>query len=164
MPTALVLGGTSAHIPLLQQLRQRGWQTLLLDYHARPVAAPYTDRHLRQSALDLMAVCEAARAHRAELVVKPVDSCGSRGVRRVTQTQALPAALQAALNISRAGAALIECFRSVRPLPQALPAGLEAYLPLCGQLTRTRPVLWDFCCAPSQLLWQWALRGNSCRI
>jgi biotin carboxylase len=51
---------------------------------------------------------EAARGLRLPLVVKPVDSMGSRAVRRVDAVEELPAACRAAVAVSRSGRAVIE--------------------------------------------------------
>lgn len=50
----------------------------------------------------------AARALRPPLVVKPVDSMGSRAVRRVDAADELPAACGAAIAVSRTGRCVIE--------------------------------------------------------
>lgn len=56
-------------------------------------------------------------AHRAEvgaadlpLIVKPLDSSGSKGVTRVNELAALPEAVQAARRLSRTGCVLVESF------------------------------------------------------
>lgn len=192
--TALVLGGTNAHIPLLQRLKARGFKTLLLDYHANPVARPFADRHLQISALDHKQVSQLAREQEAAMVistcsdqlnlvactvaaelglsapyspqtalevthkrhmkakmqahgiptapyhcvrswsewtewyeqapsdfvfpllVKPVDSCGSKGVRKAHNAWELQQYLETALNLSRRGQALIEPFLTGREI------------------------------------------------
>lgn len=66
---AIVLGGTSAHIPLIQQLHARGYSTVLVDYYEAPVAAAYAHAHKRISTLDVDAVIGLARSENAQLII-----------------------------------------------------------------------------------------------
>ena len=66
---AIVLGGTSAHIPLLVKLRKRGFFTLLVDHYDHPVAAPFSDVHYRISTLDAEAVLQLAKEEKVHLVI-----------------------------------------------------------------------------------------------
>jgi biotin carboxylase len=66
---ALILGGTSAHIPLLLKLKERGYRTLLADYYEQPVAAAFADQHHRISTLDKEAILALALAEQASLVI-----------------------------------------------------------------------------------------------
>lgn len=72
MPIAMVLGGTSSHIPLLEELKVRGYHTVLVDYLPEPPAKPYADEHLVVSTLDAGKVEEEARRLGADLVI---DGC-----------------------------------------------------------------------------------------
>lgn len=69
LQTALVLGGTSAHIPLLQHLKKKGFYTLLVDYHRHPVARPFADEHIQVSAMDKTAVKKLATQRQAKLII-----------------------------------------------------------------------------------------------
>ena len=69
MKTALVLGGTAAHIALLNELKSRGYHTILIDYYDNPVAKPYADEHLPESTLDQDRVLQIARERNADLVI-----------------------------------------------------------------------------------------------
>ncbi|MCG6656341.1 ATP-grasp domain-containing protein [Halomonas campisalis] len=68
-PVAIVLGGTIPHKFLIENLRDRGYQTILVDYYENPPAAPSADRHIRESTLDLDAVLDIARHENASLVI-----------------------------------------------------------------------------------------------
>lgn len=66
---AVVLGGTVPHRYLIEELRTRGYTTVLIDHLDRPVAAASTDIHVRASTLDENAVLEIARKYGASLVI-----------------------------------------------------------------------------------------------
>ena len=67
--TALVLGGTAAHIALLNELKARNYYTILVDYYPNPVAKPYADLHIQESTLDADKVVEIAQQYQADLVI-----------------------------------------------------------------------------------------------
>lgn len=68
-PTAIVLGGTVPHRYLIEELRRRGYRTVLVDYLRHPVAAAAADEHIQASTLDEQAVLSIARQHDASLVI-----------------------------------------------------------------------------------------------
>lgn len=68
-PTALVLGGTSAHTVLVEKLRARGYRVVLADYLDKPPAATLADRHYQISSLDTAAITALARQEQAALVI-----------------------------------------------------------------------------------------------
>jgi len=68
-PVAIVLGGTNAHVPLIENLRARGYSVVLADYIESPPASRVADEHDRTSTLDLEAVLALARARDAALVI-----------------------------------------------------------------------------------------------
>jgi phosphoribosylamine-glycine ligase len=181
-PVAIVLGGTNPHIALIENLKNRGFYTILVDYHENPLAKNIADEHIRESTLDMDKVLKIAidkkanlvistcvdQAHvtacyvgeklglpipysykcaldisnkttmkelmrqgniptsnfislnendeinlkdlKFPLVVKPSDSNGSKGVRRVDCIKELNQALVDAFNISRCKKAIIEEF------------------------------------------------------
>ena len=69
VPLAIVLGGTNPHRALVQNLQQRGYRVLLVDYLEAPPAAEAADEHVRISALDVEAVHQLARERNASLVI-----------------------------------------------------------------------------------------------
>lgn len=68
-PLALVLGGVSPHIAVIERLRALGYETVLADYKPAPPAAVHADRHLQISILDADEVEQAARAVNAAAIV-----------------------------------------------------------------------------------------------
>lgn len=68
-PVAIVLGGTTPHVGLIQNLQKRGYHTVLMDYLESPPAGQVADEHIRESAFDRAKVLEVAKARRASLVV-----------------------------------------------------------------------------------------------
>lgn len=68
-PIAIVLGGTFPHIKLIENLKKRGYYTLLVDYYENPCAKYAADEHLQESTLDLEKVVEIARERDAKLVI-----------------------------------------------------------------------------------------------
>lgn len=51
-PVAIVLGGTRPHIALIENLKARGFYTVLVDYYDNPPARAMADRNARESHLD----------------------------------------------------------------------------------------------------------------
>ncbi len=66
---AIVLGGTSPHIELIQNLKNRGYKAILIDYLENPPAAQFADEHIRESTLDYDKVLEIAKEKCANLVI-----------------------------------------------------------------------------------------------
>ncbi len=67
--TAIVLGGTAPHIALINNLKKRGYHTILIDYYENPPAKQYADEHIQESALDLEKVLDISVISNAELVL-----------------------------------------------------------------------------------------------
>ena len=68
-PKAIVLGGTSPHIELINALKRRGYYTVLVDYYPNPPAKEASDEHFQESTMDKEKVLEIAKAIDAELVM-----------------------------------------------------------------------------------------------
>jgi len=66
---AIVLGGTFPHRRLLNNLKRRGYHTILVDYLEHPCAAECADEHIRESTLNVAKVQEIARTRKASLVI-----------------------------------------------------------------------------------------------
>lgn len=66
---AIILGGVVPHIELIEDLKKRGYTTLLLDYLENPPAKAYADEFLRVSTLDREAVLEIAMQRKADLII-----------------------------------------------------------------------------------------------
>ena len=75
---AIVLGGTAAHIPLINNLKTRGYFTILIDYYENPIAKEVADKHIQESTLDKEKVLEIAKQEKADLVIATsVDQANS---------------------------------------------------------------------------------------
>lgn len=75
---AIVLGGTAAHIPLINNLKKRGYFTILIDYYENPIAKEVADKHIQESTLDKEKVLEIAKREKANLVIATsVDQANS---------------------------------------------------------------------------------------
>jgi len=68
-PVAIVLGGTYPHIKLIDNLKKRGYYTVLVDYYENPSAKMVADEHIKESTLDLDKVVEIACERDAKLVI-----------------------------------------------------------------------------------------------
>ena len=68
-PIAVVLGGTSPHIELIRQLKERNYYVVLVDYLSNPPAKRHADIHVQESTLDPEAVLKVAQQYNAELVI-----------------------------------------------------------------------------------------------
>ena len=68
-PIAIVLGGTSPHIELIHQLKERNFYVILVDYLPNPPAKQHADLHVQESTLDPEAVLRVAKKHNANLVI-----------------------------------------------------------------------------------------------
>lgn len=66
---AIVLGGIVAHIPLIENLKRRGYYTILVDYFENPAAAIAADEHIRESALDKEIVLKIAEERQIDLII-----------------------------------------------------------------------------------------------
>lgn len=68
-PLALVLGGTNPHKALVENLKSRGYRTVLIDYLRSPPAAQVADLHVCANAFDPEAVLQVAATHKPKLVI-----------------------------------------------------------------------------------------------
>lgn len=68
-PAAIVLGGTSPHGVLIENLKRRGYYVVLVDYLENPPAKRCADDHIRESTLDLKAVLRIATELNPALVI-----------------------------------------------------------------------------------------------
>jgi biotin carboxylase len=66
---AIILGGTSPHIELIDKLKKRGYYCILIDYFENPPAKYLADEHIQLSTLDEMKVLEIAKKRNADIVI-----------------------------------------------------------------------------------------------
>lgn len=76
--TAIVLGGTTPHVALVNKLKERGYYVILIDYLLNPPAKAVADEHVRESTLDQEKVLEIAKERNANLVISScIDQANS---------------------------------------------------------------------------------------
>lgn len=69
MKKAIVLGGTLPHVTLINKIKERGYEVLLVDYLDKPYAKSFADRHIQASTLDVDVVTEIAKNEKVDLVI-----------------------------------------------------------------------------------------------
>lgn len=76
--TAIVLGGTTPHVALVNKLKDRGYYVLLIDYLQNPPAKKVADEHIQESTLDQEKVLEIAKERNVDLVISScIDQANS---------------------------------------------------------------------------------------
>jgi|SRR5690554_2186935 len=66
---AIILGGTDDHIALIENLKKRGYYTILIDYNANPPAKVAADLHIQESTLEEDKVLKIATEQKVDLVI-----------------------------------------------------------------------------------------------
>ena len=104
-PKAIVLGGTNPHIALIENLQERGYYTVLVDYYESPPAVKVADEHIRESTLDFVKVIEIAKKLDAKLVISACIDQANVTACYVAEKLGLPApySYETALNVSNKG-------------------------------------------------------------
>ena len=78
MKKAIVLGGTSPHVELIKRLKQREYETILVDYLDNSPGMVVADHYICASTLDKEAVLEIARENQVNLVISTcIDQANS---------------------------------------------------------------------------------------
>jgi phosphoribosylamine-glycine ligase len=116
-PVAIVLGGTSPHIELIKNLKNRGYYVILVDYYENPPAKICADEHLQESALDKDKVLEIAQRRKASLVLsccvdKFIPVCSYVSEKLKTP---FPISQEAAINVT--DKALMKAFMKKNEIP-----------------------------------------------
>lgn len=104
-PLAIVLGGTNPHIALIDNLKKRGYYTVLVDYYENPPAKAVADEHIRESTLDQEKVLAIARQRAASLVISTCIDQANATACYVAEKLGLPAPYSylTALNVTNKG-------------------------------------------------------------
>ena len=77
-PVAIVLGGTTPHVLLVNKLHERGYYVVLVDYLPNPPAKRVADEHIQASTLDKDQVLSIAKERGASLVISTcIDQANS---------------------------------------------------------------------------------------
>ena len=75
--TVVILGGVRPHAVLADYLRQKGYQTVLIDYLPHPFAKDHVDIHYQESTLDAAVVEQICRKENARYIM---DLCTDRAI------------------------------------------------------------------------------------
>lgn len=104
-PVAIVLGGTAPHIALIENLKNRGYYTILVDYFENPPAKTAADEHIRESTLDQEKVLDIARQTNANLVISACVDQANLTACYVAEKLGLPApySYETALKVTNKG-------------------------------------------------------------
>ena len=98
----LVLAGGSDQIALINELKIRGHETVLVDYFENPPARPFADKHIVASTLDVDRVMEIAVAEKVDLITTACTDQALLTVAYVSEQLGLPCYLsyQTSLNVT----------------------------------------------------------------
>ena len=121
---AIVLGGTSPHIALIERLKQRDYYTILIDYYADPPAKLAADQHIQESTLDQEKVFEIAQNLKADLVISACVDQANVTACYVAEKLGLPApySYQTAIEVSNKG------FMKQKMLENGIPTSKYVYI------------------------------------
>lgn len=98
----IVLAGGADQIALIQELKKRGHEVVLVDYFQNPPAKCFADKHYVASTLDVEAVREIAVAEKADLICTACTDQALLTVAKVSEELSLPCYIsyQTALNVT----------------------------------------------------------------
>lgn len=98
----LVLAGGADQIALINELKARGHETILVDYFENPPARPYADKHIAASTLDVERVKEIAINQKVDLITTACTDQALLTVANVSEQLCLPCYLsyQTGLNVT----------------------------------------------------------------
>lgn len=99
---ALVLAGGFPQIALIKELKSRGYETVLADYYAEPVAKPYADKFYQVSTLDIEAITKVARDEQVDFLITACTDQALLTVAKVSEDLGLPCYIdyKTALNVT----------------------------------------------------------------
>ncbi|MBO5929847.1 MAG: ATP-grasp domain-containing protein [Clostridia bacterium] len=102
MKKALVLAGGIPQIELIQELKKRGYFTILADYYENPVAKPYADKFYQESTLDLEAIEKIAVDEKVEFIITVCTDQAVHTMAYVSEKLGLPCYIdyKTALNVT----------------------------------------------------------------
>lgn len=69
---AIILAGTIPHIAVINNLKRRGYETILVDYNPNCPARDYADKYINESTLDKELILKTAKSEKANLVISIV--------------------------------------------------------------------------------------------
>ena len=102
---AIVLGGTSPHVTLVNKLKERGYYTVLVDYLTNAPAIAVADEYINESTLDKEKVLEIAKSKNASLVISTCIDHANSTCSYVAEKLGLtkPYDYQTSLNVTNKG-------------------------------------------------------------
>jgi len=102
---AIILGGTDDHIALIENLKKRGYYTILIDYNANPPAKVAADLHIQESTLEEDKVLKIATEQKVDLVISACIDQALLTACYVAERLGLPApfSYETALNVTNKG-------------------------------------------------------------
>lgn len=105
MQVAIVLGGTSPHVELINKLKKRGYYTILIDYLDNCPGISVADEHIKESTLDYERIVEIARSKNANLVISACIDQANATCCYAAEKLALPKpySYQTSLNVTDKG-------------------------------------------------------------
>lgn len=115
MKKVLLLGGSYFQIPSVTTAKRLGYYTITCDYLPDNPGHKYADEYYNVSTTDKEAVLNLAKKLKVDgvvckfpVMVKPTDSSGSKGVKKIERPEDLTAAVDDALKYSRCKRFIIE--------------------------------------------------------
>ena len=98
----LVLAGGSDQIDLINELKKRGHEVVLVDYYPNPPAKRFADKHIQESTLDVEKVKEITVSEKVDMVCTACTDQALLTVAKVSEDLKLPTYIsyQTALNVT----------------------------------------------------------------
>ena len=98
----IVLAGAADQVALINELKLRGHEIILIDYLNNPLAKPYVNKHYCKSTLDVEAVKEVAIKEKADLICTACTDQALLTVANVSEQLNLPCYIsyKTALNVT----------------------------------------------------------------
>ena len=87
---AIVLGGVTNHIILINKLKERGFYTVLIDYLEDPPAKIAADEHIQVSTFDLNAIEKIAVDRKVSLIINCCLEHLNKGICKICEKIGLP--------------------------------------------------------------------------
>ena len=99
---AIILAGGYDQIALIQELKKRSFETILIDYYENPPAKNFADKHYQVSTLDTEIIKEIAIKENVDLVTTACTDQALLSIAKVSEELLLPCyiSFEKALNVT----------------------------------------------------------------
>ncbi|WP_195268821.1 ATP-grasp domain-containing protein [Eubacterium sp. 1001713B170207_170306_E7] len=99
---AIILAGGYDQIALIQELKKRGFETILIDYYENPPAKNFADNHYQVSTLDIEEIKKIAVKENVDLVTTACTDQALLSIAKVSEELVLPCYIsyEKALNVT----------------------------------------------------------------